>query len=392
MEKVDKVKDLQLLRDEIDQIDNEIVALYQKRMQISAQVADYKIQVGRQVFDRERERSKIEKLTSMVAGNFAKNGVRELFEHIMSISRKRQYQIMVENGVPDTAPYDFEKVSNIDASGCKIVFQGVEGAYAHIAMKQYFDMHTTGRQERAYDSYHVASWREAMEAIGSGEADYAVLPIENSTAGVVAENYDLLMEYDNYIIGEHIIPVNHCLLGLPEAELSDITNVYSHPQALAQCDDYLQEHEQWECSRENNTAVAARKVKQSGKKNKAAIASELTAQLYGLKILEKDIQTNTANLTRFIIVTKKKIYLADASKVSVCIQTRHTSGSLYHALSHIIYNDLNMNFIQSRPVRELNWQYRFFIDFEGNLDQSAVQNALRGLSEECETMRVLGNY
>ncbi len=384
------MKDLSVLRDEIDQIDNEIVSLYEKRMQISAEVAAYKIRTGKPVFDKERERSKIEKLTAMVPDSFSKNGIRELFEHIMSISRKRQYQIMNENGAG--VPEGFREVKTIDVSGCKIVFQGVEGAYAQIAMQRYFDAQTSGAGGVSYESCHVSSWREAMEAIKSGEADYAVLPVENSTAGVVAENYDLLMEYDNYIIGEQIIPVNHCLLGLPEAELSDITNVYSHPQALAQCDAYLQAHETWECSRENNTAVAARKIKDSGKKNKAAIASELTAQLYGLKILDRNIQTNRENLTRFIIVTKKKIFLADAAKISVCIQTRHTSGSLYHALSHIIYNDLNMNFIQSRPVRELNWQYRFFIDFEGNLNQSAVANALRGLSEECGTMRVLGNY
>ncbi len=379
------MKDLLLLRDEIDEVDNKIAELYRRRMQLTSEVAEYKIHTRKKVFDKERERAKLEKLTALFQDSFSKNGIQELFEHLMSISRKRQYQLLTEHGIQ--MPNDFEEVERIDAAGCRIVFQGVEGAYAHIAMNQYF-----GGQADSFHSFHVSSWREAMEAIQSGEADYAVLPIENSTAGVVAENYDLLVEYDNYIVGEQIIPINHCLLGLPEAELSDITNVYSHPQALAQCDDYLQAHEEWDCSTESNTAVAAHKVKESGKKHKAAIASELTAQLYGLKILAKGIQTSSANSTRFIIVTKKKIFLAGASKVSICLQTRHTSGSLYHALSHIIYNDLNMNFIQSRPIKEMNWQYRFFIDFEGNLNQSAVANALRGLSEECEDVRVLGNY
>lgn len=379
------MKDLLLLRDEIDQVDNEITALYQKRMQLAAEVAEYKISTGKKVFDKEREKSKLEKLTGLVQDPFLKNGVRELFEHIMSISRKRQYQLITEHGAE--APHDFEEVSKIDAGNSRIVFQGVEGAYAHIAMNEYFGCDT--------DSFHVDSWREAMEAIKSEEADYAVLPIENSTAGVVAENYDLLVEYDNYIVGEQIIPVRHCLLGLPEAELSDITSVYSHPQALAQCEKYLQEHENWDCARESNTAVAARKVKESGQKDKAAIASELTAELYGLKILKKNIQASTENSTRFIIVTKKKMFLANASKMSICLEIKHQSGSLYHALSHIIYNDLNMNFIQSRPLKErqgTNWQYRFFIDFAGNMNESAVQNALFGLSEECESVRVLGNY
>ncbi len=379
------MKDLLQIRDEIDRVDSEITALYLKRMQLTGEVAEYKIRTGKKVFDKERERQKLEKLSSLVTGSFLKHGIRELFEHIMSISRKRQYQLLTEYGVE--VPNAFTEVEKIDAHGSRIVFQGVEGAYAHIAMNRYFGTDT--------DSFHVESWRDAMEAIQSGRADYAVLPIENSTAGVVAENYDLLIEYDNYIVGEQIIPIRHCLLGLEEAQLSDIMSVYSHPQALAQCDRYLQAHEEWDCATESNTAVAACKVKNSGKKHKAAIASELTAQLYGLKILEKNIQTNSENSTRFIIVTNRKIFLKGAAKMSICLEVKHQSGSLYHALSHIIYNDLNMNFIQSRPLKGregTNWQYRFFIDFAGSLNDSAVANALRGLEEECESIRVLGNY
>ncbi len=384
------MKDLLEIRDEIDQVDREITALYLKRMQLTGEVAGYKIRTGKKVFDKEREREKLEKLSSLVTGSFLKHGIRELFEHIMSISRKRQYQLLTEYGLK--APMEFTEVEKISAEGSRIVFQGVEGAYAHIAMNQYFGKQGEGARLHCF---HVDSWREAMEAIQSGKADYAVLPIENSTAGVVAENYDLLVEYDNYIVGEQIIPIRHCLLGLPDASLSDITSVYSHPQALAQCDHYLQMHEEWDCATESNTAVAACKVKNSGKKHKAAIASELTAQLYGLKILEKNIQTNSENSTRFIIVTNQKIFLKGAAKMSICLEVKHQSGSLYHALSHIIYNDLNMNFIQSRPLKGregTNWQYRFFIDFAGSLNDSAVSNALRGLSEECETIRVLGNY
>lgn len=379
------MRDLLVLRDEIDKIDNQIAALYQKRMQISMEVAEYKIGTGKKVHDKERELEKIKKLTALVPDSFSKNGIQELFEHIMSISRKRQYQQLTERG--NKLENDFEQVSKIDISGCRIVFQGAEGAYAHIAMNQYFGSKT--------DHFQVDSWRDALEAVKCGKADFAVLPIENSTAGVVAENYDLLAEYELTIVGEQIISVNHCLLGLPDAKLSDITNVYSHPQALAQCDKYLQNHPNWECSRQSNTAVAARKIQKSGMKNKAAIASELTAQLYGLKILDQNIQDNKDNSTRFIIVAKKKIFLKSAQKMSICLVLNHQSGTLYHALSHMIYNDLSMTFIQSRPLNgqgAANWQYRFFIDFEGNMTQSAVQNALRGLREECETVRVLGNY
>lgn len=379
------MRDLLILRDEIDQIDREIVALYQKRMQLTSEVAEYKIQTGKKVFDKERENSKIETLRALVPDSFSKNGIQELFEHVMSISRKRQYQQLTERGIAQ--PNDFEEVSSIDVQNSRIVFQGTEGAYAQIAMEQYFGSET--------DSFHVATWKEALDALAQEKADYAVLPMENSTAGVVAENYDLLAESEYYIIGEQIIPINHCLVGLMDAQLSDITNVYSHPQALAQCDKYLKAHENFTCEAESNTAVAAYKVKQSGQKQKAAIASERTAQLYGLKVLDRNIQDNRENSTRFMIVTKRKIFLRNAQKMSICLEIKHQSGSLYHALSHMIYNDLNMNFIQSRPLlgREgTNWQYRFFIDFEGNMKQSAVLNALRGLSEECENMRILGNY
>lgn len=380
-----KVKDLLVLRDEIDEIDNQIAALYQKRMQVSLEVAEYKIGTGKKIYDKERELEKIKKLTALVPDNFSKNGIQALFEHIMSISRNRQYQQMTERGVK--FENDFKQVTEIGVEGRRIVFQGAEGAYAQIAMNQFFGEGT--------DSFHVDSWREALEAVKNGSAYYAVLPIENSTAGIVAENYDLLTEYDLSIVGEQIISVNHCLIGLADATLSDITNVYSHPQALAQCDKYLQAHAEWESSRESNTAVAALKVKRSGQKNKAAIASELTARLYDLKILEKNIQDHKNNSTRFIIVAKEKIFLSGAQKMSICLELNHKSGSLYHALSHMIYNDLNMTFIQSRPLTgrgAANWQYRFFIDFDGNMTQSAVQNALRGLAEECEAVRVLGNY
>ncbi len=381
------MRDLLALRDEIDQVDREITALYQKRVQLTSEVAAYKIRTGKKVFDQKREQEKLEKLASLVPEEFGKTEIRELFGHIMALSRKRQYRLLGANGI--RADHGFTEVEELAAGRGRIVFQGAEGAYAHIAMHQYFG----SASDR--NSFHVESWREAMEAIQNGEADFAVLPIENSTAGVVAENYDLLVEYDNAIIGEQIIPVRHCLLGLPQAELSDITDVCSHPQALAQCDAFLQAHGQWECRKESNTAVAAQSVRNAGCKNRAAIASELTARLYGLKILAQDIQTNSENSTRFIIVAKKKIFLKNASKISICLPTKHQSGSLYHALSHIIYNNLNMNFIQSRPLQAhegANWQYRFFIDFEGNLNESAVQNALSGLMEEYEDVRVLGNY
>ena len=376
------MRDLKDLRKEIDAVDKQIVELFQKRMGIAEEVAEYKISTGKKVFDKERETEKLKSLTVLGDNEFNRIGIGELFEQLMAVSRKRQYQMLTEHGIYEKP--DFAQIEALDYHNAKIVFQGTEGAYSQLALKEYFGHET--------DSFHVETWRDAMEAIRKGEADYAVLPIENSSAGIVSENYDLLIEYDNCIVGEQIIPIEHALLGLPEAELSDITEVYSHPQALMQCGRYLENHREWEKHSLKNTAVSACKVKEDAKKNQAAIASELTAEIYGLKVLDEKIQDSRTNATRFIIVTGKKVYTTAAQKISISFEIPHESGSLYRMLSHFIYNGLNMNRIESRPVQGKNWEYRFFIDFEGNLDDAAVQNALRGIREEAIRLKILGNY
>lgn len=384
------MKDLLELREEIDRIDREIVALYQERMKIAAQVAAYKIETGKQVLDRERETSKLATLAALGDSEFNRYGIRELFEQIMAMSRKRQYQLLTERGI--SGKPDFAEVERLDYAGARIVFQGVEGAYTQLALKEYFGADA--------NSYHVETWRDAMEAISKGEADYAVLPMENSSAGIVSENYDLMVEYEHCIVGEQVIRIDHALLGLPEAKLSDITDVYSHPQALMQCGAYLENRRDWEKHSVKNTAMAARKIKEDGRVCQAAIGSRLNAEIYGLKVLDERIQDNRTNATRFIIVTGKRIFTKTAKKISVCFEIPHKSGSLYRTLSHFIYNGLNMNHIESRPAThgggnpagKEKWEYRFFVDFDGNLNDAAVQNALRGLSEETVRFKILGNY
>ncbi len=376
------MRDLLELRDEIDVIDKQIVDLYQQRMVIAAQVAEYKIETGKKVFDKERENSKLDTLTALGDTAFNKHGIRELFEQIMSMSRKRQYQLLTEHGMYEKP--DFEEVETLDYKKARIVFQGAEGAYTQLALKEYFGDDA--------NSYNVETWRDAMEVIANGEADFAVLPIENSSAGIVSENYDLMVEYDHCIVGEQILKINHALLGLPEAELSDITDIYTHPQSIMQCSGYLDTHRDWERHTMKNNAFAALKVKEDGMIHKAAIASKLNADIYGLKVLDEAIQDNKTNATRFIIVTGKHMFVKDAKKISICFEIPHESGSLYHMLSHFIYNGINMNHIESRPMQGKNWEYRFFVDFDGNLNDAAVQNALRGLSEETIRLKILGNY
>lgn len=374
--------DLMELRDQIDVIDREMVRLFEERMDICRQVAEYKIANGKKVLDRAREQEKLESLGSLAHSDFNRHGVQELFQQIMAMSRKLQYQLLAEEGVSGNLP--FTQIDRIDREHCRVVYQGVEGAYSHQAAREYFGENV--------NCFHMNSWKDCMEAIKEGMADYAVLPIENSSAGEVRDIYDLLEEYENYIVGEQIIKVSHALLGLPDAELSDVKTVYSHPQALMQCAGYLEQKTGWRQVSLANTAMAAAKVASEGDRSQAAIASATAAEYHGLKVLQMPINDNRFNSTRFIIVTNRKMYEKDAKKVSICFELPHTSGSLYNILSHIIYNDLNMCKIESRPIPERNWEYHFFIDFEGNLNDSAVKNAIRGIMEEAVNFKILGNY
>lgn len=375
------MKDLKLIREEIDEIDSQIVSLYEERMQRTTEVAEYKISVGKPVLDRQREKEKLQKVKGQ-AKEDNRFGVGELFEQIMAMSRKRQYQLLQQSG--QAQEFGFEEVEELPFYTRKIVYQGTEGAYSQLAMKAYFG--------DAAEGYHVETWREAMEAIQRGEADYAVLPIENSSAGIVGENFDLMLEYDNYIVAEKTIKIEHALLGLPEAELSDIRTVYSHPQALMQSVDFLDDHKEWERVSVKNTAVAAKQVVGEQRKEQAAIASEVTADIYGLKILKNHINYSEENSTRFIIVGGRRLRLKGADKVSICFEVSHESGSLYRMLSHFMFNNLNMVKIESRPIKDKSFEYRFFVDLEGDLGEGAMQNALKGLLEEALYVKVLGNY
>lgn len=373
--------DLSELRVQIDAIDKDIVELYERRMDICRQVAEYKIENGKKVFDKVREEEKIARVKSLTHNDFNSVGIQELFEQIMSMSRKLQYQLLAEKGALGKLP--FIAVDKLDQEGARVVFQGAEGAYSQAAMRQYFG--------DKISSIHVDTFRDAMAAIEEGSADFAVLPIENSTAGIVSEIYDLLVEYENYIVGEQIIKIEHCLLGLPGTKLEEIHTVYSHPQSLMQSARFLSEHDWKQISMQNN-AFAARKVAEEQDRSQAAIASAYAGETYGLEVLKRGVNQSSSNSTRFIIVTNQKIFKKDAKKISICFEVPHESGSLYHMLSHFIYNGLNICKIESRPIEDRTWEYRFFLDFEGNLSDSAVKNALRGLRDEARNMKILGNY
>ncbi len=279
---------------------------------------------------------------------------------------------------------DFSPVDDIKKDNVRVVYQGVEGAYAHAAVLEYFG--------EDVDNYHVRSWEEAMMELDAGSADYAVLPIENSSEGVVADIYDLLVEHDNVIAAEIFIPVQHALLGLPGAKLKDIKVVYSHPQALSQCSRYLNERPEWKQISVENTAVAAKKVIDEQDIRQAAVASLTAGKLYGLDVLAVPINYNPDNTTRFIILTNRRIYRRDAGKICICFELPDKTGSLYHMLGYFNDNDVNMIMIESRPIPGKSWEYRFFVDLEGNLGDDNIKKALTGVHDNAENFWILGNY
>lgn len=371
------------IRDRLDVIDKEITELYKKRMDLCALVAETKIKSGKAVFDPARETEKLDTVSSYLESDFDKKAIRELYQQMMTISRRLQLGILSQHG----KRYDtgYEKIENRQKLGKKAVYQGVEGAYAHIAARQCFGNDA--------DLSNVKTWKDAADMVKEGKADYAVLPIENSSHGVVSDNFDLLIKYPELAIIEEVdLKVEHALMSVEGAEINGLKAVYSHPQALGQCSSFFEEHSEITPVATVNTAVAAKFVKECGDKSIAALASEESAELYGLRILQKSVNKEKTNTTRFIIIGREKTYTEEAKKISLCFETAHRPGALYNILGNFIFNDVNMTMISSRPIPEHPFEYRFFVDIEGRLDMPNVINALSGMGDQVTELSILGNY
>lgn len=375
------MEELLRIRDEIDVADKALVKNFETRMELCKEVAEYKLKTGKAVFDRKREIEKIQNLRDVASDEFYAHCVEELFNQIMSMSRKMQYRLLREEGINNDI--GFEMVDEIPKEDVEIVYQGLPGAYGQQAANAYF-----GDDAKCH---YVKTFKDAMVDLSKGKADYAVLPFENSTAGIVTDVFDLIVEFDNYIVDTFEIPVDHAVLGVKGAKLEEIKKVYSHKQAFMQSEEYI-EAQGWERVEYINTAISAKYVADENDKSIAAVASVKAAEIYGLDVLAEHINQANGNATKFIVVSRKKIARKEAKSICISFEMPHESGSLYTMLSHIIYNDLNMTMIQSRPVPDRNWQYRFYIEFEGRAAQSGVVNALSGINAEAQNMKILGNY
>lgn len=338
--------------------------------------------VGKAIYDRERELQKLEKLGSLASTEFNSKSVQEIFLQIMSVSRRYQYRVIGDR--EQTIDKMFHRVDKLEISKeTKVVYAGVPGAFAEEALVSYFGEEVLTNNVKGF--YDVA------KMVSEKEADYGVLPIENSSAGFVSGIYDLLEQFELSVVGEQMVSVNQCLLGIPGTDLDKVKTVYSHPQGLLQSKEYLREKD-WQQVSMANTALSAKKVHDDGDMTQVAIASKRAAKLYGLSILQSQLNVSEYNTTRFVIVSNKKEYVKNANKVSISFSLPHTCGTLYNILAHFIFNNVNMTSIESVPISGKQWEYCFFVDFEGNLNDDEVKNALKGIMAETENFRILGCF
>lgn len=375
------IVDLAESREKIDRIDQQITKLFEERMKVANDVAAYKRSTGKKVFDPERENQKIQTLRGLANSEFNETAIEDLFRQIMSISRKYQYQKLG----PSVNDIPFRQVEQLDVNeDTRIVYFGEKGAFTEQAMLEYFGEHIM--------ALNKTTFRDVMETVANGDAKFGVLPIENTSTGGITDIYDLLVEYDITIVAEHVVKVEQALLGKPGAKLEDIRTVYSHPQGLMQCSKFLEDHPQMHCEEFASTAGAAKKVAQEDDLSQAAIASTRAAKAFGLDVLKEAINYQSQNYTRFIIISNQKIFLSDANKISLAFEIKHQAGSLYNMLANFYYNDLNLTKIESRPIEGRSWEYRFFVDVEGNLKDSGVGNAMATIEEFASKLQILGNF
>lgn len=372
--------DLSIIRKEIDETDSKLLELFEYRMKLSLSVAEYKKNMSLPVYDPNREMEKLEKLKEMVSNEENIDAVENLFTQIMLLSRRAQYSVL--QAFDDLG---FRSLERFEANNTtKIAYYGETGSYTEQAMLEYFNKQGNGIAMQTFD--------EVMGALKNEQADYGVLPIENSSTGTLSDIFDLLAEYNNYIIGEHVITIDHNLWGLPGAKISEIKRVYSHPQGLLQCSNFLEGFQHIEQLEGGSTASCARRILQEMDVTQAAIASKRAGEAHHLELLQESIHNEEHNRTRFIIISNKKRYLLEANRISICFVLPHRSGALYHILSHFIHNNINMTRIESRPVRGKAFSYRFFVDFEGSLENTQIKNALYSIKEESLELKILGCY
>ena len=375
--------DLQTLRRDIDAIDRQLVELFRQRMDVTLRVGEYKRAQGIPVLDQERERQVLQNKGEL-AGDELRPAVVTLYQTIMALSRRQQRDLMGQ-GLDNPGLRRWQKAQDNQrrpVAAPRVVYQGVPGAYSEPAALNFFG--------EGADTAGLEQFEDCFLALREGRADYAVLPIENSTTGAIRQIYDLLTQYECYIVGETTVRIEHCLMAPKGATLDTITHVYSHEQGLFQCERYLNAHPSWKQVPQADTAGSAQMVADSGDITKAAICSARAAELYGLEILAHAINHNSHNTTRFVVVSPRLELRPGADKISTLFVLPHEAGSLHEVLTVFAVHGLNMVKLESRPLPEQSWQYMFFLEFTGAPDDPAVNDVLHELAQTTGEFRVLG--
>ncbi len=366
-------------RKSIDEIDKKITELFEKRMDVVLKVGEYKKKNNLAVFDESREKEVIEKNLGYLKNKTYEEGVREFFANIMEIA-KRFERKKIEKVVEE---YKAEQYKS-DVSKKKIGYYGVKGSFTEEAMIKYFgDIKTV----KAYEEFEYV-----FSAVNDGEIDYGVVPIENSSTGAISDVYDLLYKHGFYILGEVCIRVNQNLVGIKGTTLEDITEIYSHPQGFRQSTEFLKTHNKWKLIPFQSTASSAKLVNDLNDNSKAAIASKRVASIYDLEIIKENINNQTENFTRFIIIGKGLEKNTKADKVSVVFSLDDKAGTLYKLLRHFAENNINMIKIESRPMKNGPWKYFLYVDFEGDLYSDEVTKALSLIEHNSLYFKLLGAY
>lgn len=375
--------DIKDLRQEINEIDRELTALFNKRMNVSLEVAKYKLENNMPVLDKARERDVMEKAASASSPEIEAY-TRLLYSDIFNFSRSYQHRIIngdcpltnkIKN-VVDTNPKLFPE-------NVKVACQGVEGAYSQHACDRIFRYPVISYYE---------SWKGVFKSVTEGKCDYGILPIENSTAGSVNKVYDLLKEHNCYIVRSIRLKVDHSLLAKRGTRLSDIKEIISHEQALSQCNDFISSLDGVKVTAVKNTAAAAKAVAESDRNDIAAIASPDCCELYPLVELQGAIQNVKNNYTRFICIAKNLQIFPGADRSSIMMTTHHKPGALYSVLSKFNAHGINLLKLESRPLPEKDFEFMFYFDIEASVyspDLYALFNEL--YAENCN-FTYFGSY
>jgi len=353
---------LQQARKKINEADKEMARLFCERMQACGLVAEYKKEHGIPVFDAVREAEVIKNNSSLIENEEIRAYYISFIKSLMDISKTYQHHIL---------------------EGARIAYSGVEGAFAHIAAGRIFP-------DGALVSY--PSFEEAYESVEKGQCECVVLPVENSYAGEVAQAIDLMFNGSLFVNGIYDLCITHNLLGVPGSEIKNIKTVISHPQALSQCGKYIKE-KGFDVIQAPNTAIAAQRVAKDGDKTLAAIASKETAELYNLSVLDHHINSSNTNTTRFAVFSRVQNDISSKNGSFILLFTvNNEAGALAKAINIIGRYGFNMNVLRSRPIKEVNWQYYFYVEAEGDIFGDVGKKMLSELSAYCDKVKVAGHF